>query len=220
MRFFASVLGSVAFHAALVLAFAAGMASLGPVELASLDLSAIEFSFSETAGEQESSVVSAQEEMPQIPSPEMELPAPETGDEGPACVPPPVPVRSAGIVPVEDFPPMETPPAMGEHAHPAAEDAPAADHAKIDAPASLSSAISPAYPRQARQRGESGDVVLEILVGKDGRTISVSVASSSGWRDLDDAAVAAARKARFNPAKSDGEPVESLVRLPLSFVLK
>ena len=218
MRVVASVLGSVAFHAALVLALAAGMASLGPVELASLDLSAIEFSFSETAGEQESSAVSAKEEMPANPSPVMELPAPEAGE--PASVPPPVPVRSAGIVPEEDFPPMETPPAIGEHAHPAAEDAPAADHAKIDAPASLSSAISPAYPRQARQRGESGDVVLEILVGKDGRAISVSVASSSGWRDLDDAAVAAARKARFNPAKSGGEPAESLVRLPLSFVLK
>ena len=92
--------------------------------------------------------------------------------------------------------------------------------ARIDAPPRPKRNIKPDYPKGARQRGEQGDVVLEIRVNAAGTVDDVKVAVSSGFAELDAAAVKAARVAKFSPARSGREPVASTARLKLQFKLK
>lgn len=80
--------------------------------------------------------------------------------------------------------------------------------------------LQPIYPAEARRLGHEGRVVVSATVGFLGRTRDVSIAQSSGHRDLDDAALAAVRDATFRPAKDDrGNIVESSYRIPFNFVL-
>ena len=92
--------------------------------------------------------------------------------------------------------------------------------ARLDAPPKPKRNIRPDYPKGARQRGEQGDVVLEIRVNAEGAVDHVKVAVSSGFAELDEAAVRAAKAAKFSPARSGREPVASTARLKLSFKLK
>ena len=92
--------------------------------------------------------------------------------------------------------------------------------ARVDAPPRPKRTIQPKYPRGARLRGEQGNVVLEVEVGVEGTCTAVRVAESSGFAELDEAAVKAARSARFTPAKSGDRAVASTARLTLSFRLK
>lgn len=77
---------------------------------------------------------------------------------------------------------------------------------------------SPDYPRASIRRGERGDVVVLVKVGANGRVTDVEVVSSSQHRRLDRAALAAARRWRFEPAMRGGQPVAGELRIPFSFV--
>lgn len=83
------------------------------------------------------------------------------------------------------------------------------------------SAPPPAYPRDALRRGAEGTVLLQVLVGTDGRPLEVGISESSGHRDLD----AAARRHvlarwRFRPAHRDGHPVQAIGLVPIAFSLQ
>ena len=97
---------------------------------------------------------------------------------------------------------------------------PAPRQARVDAPPRPKRTIRPDYPRGARQRGEQGDVVLEVDINEAGTVDDVRVVASSGFAELDAAAVAAVRKARFVPGRSGSAAVSSSVGLKLSFRLK
>ena len=92
--------------------------------------------------------------------------------------------------------------------------------AKVDAPPRPRRTIRPDYPKGARQRGEQGNVTLEIRVNAKGTVDAASVVSSSGFAELDAAAVKAAKAAKFTPARSGDEAVASVARLTLSFKLR
>ena len=92
--------------------------------------------------------------------------------------------------------------------------------ARLDAPPKPKRNIKPDYPKGARQRGEQGDVILEIRVNAEGTVDDVKVATSSGFAELDEAAIRAARGAKFSPARSGHDPVASTARLKLSFKLR
>ncbi|MCI0340590.1 MAG: TonB family protein [Planctomycetales bacterium] len=77
----------------------------------------------------------------------------------------------------------------------------------------------PAYPAAAAASGAAGHVLLRIRVSADGRVAEVTVQESSGWRALDEAAVAAARDWIFEPARAGGVPVEAWVEAPIRFVI-
>ncbi len=97
--------------------------------------------------------------------------------------------------------------------------APAPKQARVDAPPKLLKSIKPDYPTRARKRGEEGDVSLELVVNERGLVESVSIIESCGHPDLDAAAVRAAKKARFTPAKSGGKAVPSTASLAITFKL-
>ena len=83
------------------------------------------------------------------------------------------------------------------------------------------SAPAPVYPRMAMQRGITGTVLLQVLVGIDGRPIQVTVAQSSGSRELDDAARAQVLKRwSFQPATRDGQTVQAIGMVPIEFSLR
>ena len=192
-----------------------------PDVLATLDLSSVELSFAETVEE-----TAAVAPMPAVaaesrpPKPKVDEPPPEAKLEKP--LPP-----DAGEIkfpePKEDVR-LKTDDAKEESRE--AEDAkavsaPAAPRqARLDAPPKPRRNIRPDYPKGARQRGEQGDVILEIRVNAEGAVDDVRVATSSGFAELDEAAVRAAKAAKFSPARSGHDPVASTARLKLQFKLK
>jgi protein TonB len=78
----------------------------------------------------------------------------------------------------------------------------------------------PAYPLEARRRRQQGTVLLAVQVDATGRPESVAVATSSGFAALDAAAVAAVKGWEFEPARRDGEAVDSRVEVPIRFELR
>lgn len=84
----------------------------------------------------------------------------------------------------------------------------------------LLSGPPPAYPRVSRRKREQGTVVLRIVVSEDGRVSTASVSRSSGFPELDEAALTAVRKWRWSPTIRDGKPtaITGVVQIP--FVLR
>ncbi|MGH8155106.1 MAG: energy transducer TonB, partial [Rhodanobacteraceae bacterium] len=78
----------------------------------------------------------------------------------------------------------------------------------------------PQYPIQAIRQGQQGTVILDVTINAQGEVIDVKVEKSSGYRVLDQAAVAAARKWRFNPGIQNGKPSGGVVRIPVNFNLQ
>ena len=77
----------------------------------------------------------------------------------------------------------------------------------------------PPYPEVARLAGIEGQVVVEALVDVDGKIIEARILKSSGNQALDEAAVRAARDARFTPAKQRDMFVRVWVSIPFRFTL-
>jgi protein TonB len=82
-------------------------------------------------------------------------------------------------------------------------------------------APAPAYPRRALQQRLTGTVMLQVLVGVDGRPLEVKVAQSSGHRELDEAARAQVFKRwSFQPATRNGQAVQAMGMVPIAFALR
>jgi TonB family protein len=76
----------------------------------------------------------------------------------------------------------------------------------------------PAYPPMALAARAQGTVVVQIVVDESGRVISASAVS--GHPLLQQAAVAAARQARFSPTLLSGQPVKVSGVITYNFVLQ
>ena len=88
----------------------------------------------------------------------------------------------------------------------------------IDAPRLLRE-VKAEYTDEARRRGVTGDVVLEIVVRRDGSVGDVSVLQGLG-AGLDQRAIAAVRQWRFNPARLRGAAVDVIVEVAVEFMLR
>ena len=82
------------------------------------------------------------------------------------------------------------------------------------------SGTKPEYPDNARNKGWEGTVRLQILVGTEGQVEDVRVIGSSGYAELDQAALRAVRSWRFSPALQKGMPVAAWATLPVVFDLR
>ncbi|HEV7891939.1 MAG TPA: TonB family protein [Pyrinomonadaceae bacterium] len=76
----------------------------------------------------------------------------------------------------------------------------------------------PAYPPIAKAARASGTVTVQIVVDESGRVISASAVS--GHPLLQQAAVSAARNARFSPTLLSGQPVKVSGVITYNFVLQ
>jgi periplasmic protein TonB len=75
------------------------------------------------------------------------------------------------------------------------------------------------YTEDARRRGISGDVVLEIVIRSDGSVGDTRILRGLGG-GLDQRAVAAVRQWRFAPATRKGVAVDVLVEVAVEFILR
>ncbi|MEO6226395.1 MAG: TonB family protein [Thermomonas sp.] len=75
----------------------------------------------------------------------------------------------------------------------------------------------PSYPREALRRGIGGTVRVQVTVSPDGSVERMELATSSGDRNLDRAAMEAVRRWRFQPAMRNGQPISATVVIPLDF---
>ncbi len=96
--------------------------------------------------------------------------------------------------------------------------------AKLEAATSMkptaTSKAGPVYPMLARVARIEGRVTLRIVVGIDGTPAEVCVESSSQpFLGFEAASVAAANEIRFEPARGDGAPIESLHAMTIEFEL-
>jgi TonB family protein len=75
--------------------------------------------------------------------------------------------------------------------------------------------VEPDYPTEARQAEIYGDVIVEVDIDEEG-TITHAKAVSGPYQ-LRQAAVDAARKSKFDPARSNGRPVSEKTRILYRF---
>lgn len=185
----------------------------------------------------EQALVPEPDPLPEPPPPEPE-PLPET-EPAPA---PPAPAKKPVPQPKPQPKPKPRPPAPQPRAESAPQPRPVptpvaapAPAPEIAAPASPPPAPvvvqpstsanylnnpAPAYPALSRRLGESGRVVIRLLVGTDGRALEAHVARSSGFERLDQTALETARdRWRYAPGTRGGTPEPMWVMVPINFVL-
>jgi TonB family protein len=75
------------------------------------------------------------------------------------------------------------------------------------------------YTEEARRRGVQGEVLLEIVVRRDGSVGDVRLMQGLGY-GLDRQAIDAVRQWRFAPARRFGSPVDVLVEVAVEFRLR
>ncbi|MGB9255266.1 MAG: TonB family protein [Candidatus Korobacteraceae bacterium] len=80
------------------------------------------------------------------------------------------------------------------------------------------SAPNPEYPKDARQSKVEGTVVLWLIVGPDGSAHNIRVDRGLG-HGLDENAIAAVQRWKFDPATIDGKPVPVSVNVEVNFRL-
>jgi protein TonB len=86
-------------------------------------------------------------------------------------------------------------------------------------PPRLVSPVPFQYPEALWDAGVEGRSVLRLWVDTAGRVDSVRLARSSGYPGFDSAALAAAWRLRFEPARRGARPLAVWVLLPVEFRL-
>jgi len=79
--------------------------------------------------------------------------------------------------------------------------------------------VEPVYPSASRRDGEEGTVRLRILVDERGRPTDVQIAQGSGFARLDQAAVDAVRRWRFEAATNGTNAISAWTQVAISFKL-
>jgi TonB family protein len=117
-------------------------------------------------------------------------------------------------------PPATTAPAP--QASPAAQGSPAADAVRVagkDVPwPKRTKSVTPAYPPEAQAMGQRGIVIVQLLVGPDGRVVTAEVVRSVP--PFDEAALSAVRQWEYEVTRVDGQPVPVHLTIPITFALR
>lgn len=90
---------------------------------------------------------------------------------------------------------------------------------ELDEKPQLMEPVAPEYPEEARKKGLTGMVVVEVVLNEAGKVEEAQVKKSTGYFLLDEAAKTAAMKFEFLPAKKDGEAVKCKMKIPFKFEL-
>jgi protein TonB len=75
------------------------------------------------------------------------------------------------------------------------------------------------YTEDARRRGITGDVLLEVVIRRDGGVGDVHVLQGLGY-GLEERAISAVKQWRFAPGQRKGVPVDVLVEVAVEFTLR
>ncbi|TFW23410.1 energy transducer TonB [Duganella callida] len=80
-------------------------------------------------------------------------------------------------------------------------------------------APQPVYPGISRRMGETGVVMLRVLIGEKGTAEQVTVQKSSGSANLDEAGRQAVLRALYKPHVEDGKAIPVYALVPINFQL-
>jgi periplasmic protein TonB len=78
----------------------------------------------------------------------------------------------------------------------------------------------PEWPKASLRNEETGTVTLKFLIGVDGHVVQAELVKSSGFRDLDKAAMAGISKCKFKPGTTDGKPEQSWSQMQYVWTLE
>lgn len=225
---------ALAFHAAIVSgAVYFGWFSSDNATLPELDMTSVDLSFSDTPDETAAPALPPPSPAVSAPTPPpppvVETPPPppilDPAQPPSAVTPPsPPPPRHLDLPPPDIEPPphVEMPPPQPQQPSVAIPPTPAPSQARVaaDKPPSPRRRIKPDYPKGARQRGEEGDVTLELDISAAGTVDGVRIVASCGFQELEQAAVQAVQRARFTPARRGPSAVPATARITLTFRLR
>jgi TonB family protein len=77
----------------------------------------------------------------------------------------------------------------------------------------------PPYPVSAQTSAEQGVVAVDVLVRPNGKPARIKVSRSSGFEDLDNAAIQGVLNWRFVPAMRDGDAVSDWTTVKIVYQL-
>ena len=162
------------------------------------------------------------------PPPPKELPPPPPPPEMKAPPPPFIPPVEVNV---QQPPPPQNVIANATSVKPASNElqkappAPAAapgpaKSVHIPAVADFSTCAKPEWPKSSLRNEETGTVTLSFLIGVDGHVADSKVVKSSGFRELDKAAVNGISKCRFKPGMTDGKPEQAWMQMQYVWTLE
>jgi TonB family protein len=128
------------------------------------------------------------------------------------------------VIVYEDAPqraaPRPTPaaPERAANTAPPAESPPALPPAPVISGPRILSFYLPGYTAEARKRGIEGEVVLSALFQRGGKLKEVRIERGLGY-GLDERALEAAKRTRFEAARRDGQPVDARAQVVYTFKL-
>ena len=79
--------------------------------------------------------------------------------------------------------------------------------------------VTPDYPPLAREAGIEGTVRVKVVIDDDGKVIDLQVIWSDVTASMERAAIAAAKRSRFEPGRQGLHPVRAAVVIPFRFRL-
>ncbi len=144
-------------------------------------------------------------------SPGVARPQPQQLAAAPPLLPPAeyvAALSSPWPVPVIEAPPIVAPKPVGPVM------------ADSELSASCPERTAPAYPLLSRRMGEAGIVVLRVELDEEGLVTSAHVGTGSGYARLDEAALAAVRTWRCNPAQRNGRSERTVALQSFKFILQ
>ncbi len=158
---------------------------------------------------------------PPPPPPEMKAPPPPFIPPVEINVQQPPPVANV-IANVSTAKPVSTelPKALPAAPAPPAPPAPPARSIKTAAVANFNTCAKPEWPRSSLRNEETGTVTLAFVIGVDGSVVESKIMKSSGYRELDKAAVNAISKCVFKPGTTDGKPEQSSMQMQYVWTLE
>ena len=94
------------------------------------------------------------------------------------------------------------------------------DSDKLDQRPGITKRVMPEYPTRARRMNVEGQVMVQVVVDKQGmpRNGQIVRATPSGY--FEDAALKAVRRMRFTPGRLKGQVVNTVVMIPFAFRLR
>jgi TonB family protein len=130
------------------------------------------------------------------------------------------PAPAPSPTPAAQEPAAQAPAPAESPATPAASPAPDAPRvAGKDVPwPKRTKSVTPIYPAAAQAIGQRGIVIVQLLVGADGKVVSADVVRSVP--PFDEPALAAVRQWEYEITRVNGQPVPVLATIPITFALR
>jgi len=94
------------------------------------------------------------------------------------------------------------------------------DFFALEAPPTPRKQVDPKYPDLARKGQVEGTVLVEVIIGIDGKVESAKIAGAKPEGFFEEAALAAAKQWTFEPAYQRDKPVRVRYQIPFRFTLR